>query len=391
VSDESFLNPHSFIVAHRSNDINNLSTMSANKCCCCRLLSCFACFSDKKTAKPISSEIAPSSLNVAPNDSPAATLTVESSATAASLANASDDILGHDSQHRFPSSASSSQANASKDVLVMHNDSLSVAPSAVPSSSQPTVTSFAPPTSASPVAHPAHDNDFHVGSSSTPSSSSVAKESDHANKLREAAGAVDIENVSPAVVLTVESSRAISSSAIAASTPNASHDILGHDSQPSSPSAASSSQANASKDENNSQSIAPSAVPSSSQPTVISVGSPTPSHTIASPPAHPAHDKRIQVGSSSAPSSSSVTKDSDHTTNIREAVDAVDIENVDVNFSELINYISELLAFFKEKKKGNKPSKPKAANQWPGSKSVFKLREVLYEGINVVVRIKENT
>jgi len=43
------------------------------------------------------------------------------------------------------------------------------------------------------------------------------------------------------------------------------------------------------------------------------------------------------------------------------------------------------LDFIEEKKKGNKPSKPKAARyHWPGSKSVFNLREVLSEGINVV-------
>jgi len=336
VSYESFLNPHSFIVAHRSNDINNLSTMSD------------------------SSEIAPSSLNVVANDSPAATLTIESSqaissATAASLANASDDILGHDSQPRFPSAASSSQANASKD----ENVSQSIAPSAVPSSSQPTVTSVGSPTHshtiASPPAHPAHDKRIQGGSSSAPSSSRVLKRSDHFTNIREA---------SQPTVTSVGS-------------PTPSHTIA---SPPAHPAHDKRIQGDSSSAPSSSRVLTHSDHTTNKREAVTSVASATSSHTIASPPTHPA-----QVGSSSAPSSSIVPKDSDHTTNIREAVDAVDIENVDVDLSELINYISELLDFIKEKKKGNNQSKPKAARyHWPGSKGCFKLRDVLSEGINVV-------
>jgi len=195
-----------------------------------------------------------------------------------------------------------------------------------------------------------------------------------------------IVNPSPSVPFPGEESH-VKPSGTAVDTRNALDDILGHDPQPIYPSTVAPSQANTSKVgpvmKNDSQLIAPSADPPSSP--VL----PTSSQNIVSPPTHPAPDKVFEVGSSSTPSSTNLTKE-DHAKNIREVADALDKENVDIDFNDLSNYISQFLDFIEEKKKGNNPSKPKAAGyHWPGSKSVFKLREVLSEGINVVVRIKD--
>lgn len=71
--------------------------------------------------------------------------------------------------------------------------------------------------------------------------------------------------------------------------------------------------------------------------------------------------------------SSSVLKDPDHTKQISGAAGAVDTRNVNADLNDLSNYISQYLAFIKHG--GEKPSPAKY--DWPGSRSLKNLKEVL--------------
>lgn len=82
---------------------------------------------------------------------------------------------------------------------------------------------------------------------------------------------------------------------------------------------------------------------------------------------------------SSSNPSSSVLKESDYTKNINTAVGSVDTSNVDADLNDISDYISQYLAFIQGKM--TKPSQTNVAKRdWPGSKCLFKLKEVVGQG-----------